>query len=76
MTVLIVLALLVALVAILRWEERSWQRALRRYRDTPHTLRCIVCPGAPFVDDIATHTRLCHQPRERAAEDSTEWSNQ
>ena len=37
-------------------------------------LRCLVCVGAPVVDDIATHSRLAHGRRVRGAEDHEAWT--
>lgn len=77
MTPALVAVALALLTAALLWEERSWQRTLRkRAAAAPRTLRCLCCEGAPLVEDIATHTRLAHMPRERAAEDFPEWSQQ
>ena len=36
--------------------------------------RCLVCPGAPVVDDPLTHSRLRHRPRPLAVEDRADWS--
>jgi hypothetical protein len=54
-------------------EDRHFRRT--HPTPTPRTLRCLCCPNAPLVDDIATHTRLVHLPRERAAEDHEAWAS-
>lgn len=76
MTPLLVAVALAVITIALLLEELFWQRrqrALAARREVP-SMRCLVCPGTPMVADFRTHTRLAHQPRERAAEDFPEWS--
>lgn len=40
----------------------------------PTTIRCLVCPTNPIVDDPETHTRLVHSYRARGPEDSDWWA--
>lgn len=71
---LVAVALALLITAALLVEEWSWQRRQRRLsarREVP-SMRCLVCNIT--LDDFRTHTRLAHQPRERAAEDFPEWS--
>jgi hypothetical protein len=78
MTPMLVAFAMTLITAALLLENRSWQRTHRPEVPpaprAPRTLRCLCCEGAPLVDDIATHTRLMHQPRVRGAEDFQEWS--
>jgi cytochrome c-type biogenesis protein CcmH/NrfF len=79
MTVTLAALAMVVITAALLLEEQSWQRRRARLaarRAVPSPVRCMVCPNAPMVDDFRTHSRLAHIPRERAAEDFPEWSNQ
>jgi hypothetical protein len=73
MTLQLAAAFLTLLTVALLLEERSFRRRVARLR-TPSTLRCITCPGAPLVDDIATHSRLAHGHRVTAVEDSQRWT--
>jgi hypothetical protein len=78
MTPMLAALAMVMFTGALLLEERSWQRT-RRLRAAassavPRTLRCLCCEGTPLVDDMATHSRLVHQPRVRGAEDFQEWS--
>ncbi len=72
-----VVVALVSLLLALAWEERAYQRAARRQWDShPHPGRCLCCDGGPRVDDMPTHTRLVHAPRDRGPEDSPQWAAQ
>lgn len=75
MTPAIAAVALVVLTAALLLEERSWQRRQRMLaaRRAVPSMRCLVCPGTPLVDDFRTHTRLAHQPRAVAPEDRQSW---
>lgn len=66
---------LVMLTVALLLEEWSWRRRQARLaaRRMVPTVRCLVCPGGPVVEDFRTHSRLVHAPRVRAAEDHEEW---
>ena len=89
MTVTVAALCMAAITAALWLEQRSWDRrhpknppARSSVPPPPEvaveragaTLRCLVCAGAPLVDDIATHSRLAHGRRVRGVEDLEEWT--
>lgn len=58
-----------------RWDRHTADAlAVANERPVLRATFCLVCPGNPRVVDIATHRRLCHQPREVGAEDSDWWA--
>lgn len=75
MTPAIAAVAMVILTAALLLEERSWQRRQARLaaRRAVPSMRCLVCPDAPVVEDFRTHSRLVHQPRVTAPEDRQSW---